>query len=396
MRVAFLSTDPSVDLSKPGGPRAHILGTIRGMKENGLEVRRFFASETGQKCEPNEVSGRKSPVPPAQRSKIRLILSDLKKLICNWSLDKPLERKLSEYKPDVIYERSWLFSFGGVRYARKHKIPIFLETSGCEAEITAEAYGISSVSIANGVDALKFKMARAVVTQSVNSIAATKRKFRLNVPVIAKPIGFEKNAIAKGGDVRAGDEVSLFKDRFKLIVGFVGTFGVYQGPDFLMQVIAEMHQSCPKVGFLLIGGGGKQADCVQFAEENGLQNVYFTGLVEPDSIAEWLDVCDLAFVPDCDPYMSPIKVLEYGVYGKPVVVPDYVAFDGLIINGETGRRFDALDECSAVEVLASMADAPDQIREMGENLRYLVSEHYNHARVVEPLAVAMKAGCCER
>ncbi|MDB4106667.1 glycosyltransferase, partial [bacterium] len=272
MRVAYLSTNPSIDLEKPGGPRAHILGTIQGMEGNGLEVQRFFASDFISNPPRVSQPNTKATLAPARRSKLRLILSDLKRLVQCWSLDDEVEKALDAYQPDVIYERSWLFSFAGVRYAKKHQIPLFLETSGCEAEITATAYGISNVWLANTLDAFKFRFGYAVVTQSVNSIESTKRKFRVRVPVIAKPIGFEAST-ETSVEAYPNNELIEFKKRFSIIVGFVGTFGVYQGPDFLMQVIEAMDSQHKEIGFLLIGGGGKQHECVQFAEKKQLKNV---------------------------------------------------------------------------------------------------------------------------
>jgi glycosyltransferase involved in cell wall biosynthesis len=382
MKIAYLVTDPNICLNRANGPAAHINGTVGGMRSHGADVRVFLARDYVVRSTPVEAKVPKAAVlVPRNRGKLRLILSDLKRFLRCLKLPDRLVADLKGFDPDVVYERSWIFSFGGLRFARQFGCKHFIETPCCAAEITSESYGLSSVAVANWAESYKFSRADCVVTQSVASVGLARRKFGVKGEVVAKPLGYEMIDTDDLNSIVPSDVIDFCK-KHKTVVCFVGTFGRYQGPDFLMHLINEISLVEPEVGFLLCGAGGIQEECVELAESRRLEHVYFTGMVPSDSLSAYMSLASIGIVPDCDEYMSPIKTLHYGAIGLSVVVPNYVGFDSVVEEAETGSRFQPKNVDSAVEVLLSLHRDKARRDNLGLNFKRHVINNYSWHGVV--------------
>ena len=389
MKIAYLVTDPNICLSRANGPAAHINGTVDGMRSHGVEVRVFMAHDYVVR---SPAVGIKATITggtaPRNRGKFRLVLSDFKRFWRSLKLTDRLAADLRAFDPDVVYERSWLFSFGGLRFARQLGCKYFIETPCCEAEITSESYGLSSIAVANRLEAIKFSRSDCVVTQSVASVELARGKFGLSGAIVAKPLGYDASASDNFDDL-VPSKVFDFCQKYKTVVCFVGTFGRYQGPVFLMDLIKEMSSMAPEIGFLLCGAGGIQEECVELSKSQQLDHVYFTGMVPSNSLSAYMKLADIGIVPDCDEYMSPIKTLHYGAAGLSVVVPDYVGFDGVVEDGETGSRFKPQNVESAVATLLTLHKDEQRRSDLGKNFKHHVADNYSWNGVVrEVLSVA--------
>ena len=75
---------------------------------------------------------------------------------------------------------------------------------------------------------------------------------------------------------------------------------------------------------------------------------------------------------------SEIKVAECGRYGIPLIASNVGCYDETIINGETGYLIDADNPKSEwVRCLTKVIKDPKHAREMGQNLKSVVDEHFD-------------------
>ena len=387
IRVAYLVPDVSISLSAPGGPTAHIEGTIRGLRSQGLHPRLFVASDYAQgSTKLNEGNLRTPRHTRKKAGPVRAAVQELRRRSQLRHLPKELVSDLEAFNPHAIYERSSIFSSAGLALSKRLKCAHLLETSCCEAEVFSETYGLFSVSACNWLEARKLHKADAVITQSRASVSFARAKFRLpqSMPVIAKPVACELSASTTLGEMPPS--VAEFAVCFDLCVIFSGTFGSYQGPNFLMDVIKKANGSCPRVGFVLCGAGGSQKVCEDFAKKFNLNNVLFTGMLKEIDLNLAQSVADIAIVPDCVPYMSPIKTLHYGLSGVPVLVPNYEAFDGLIENGVDGLKFVPGDADSVIQILLEYSEKRGRLTEMGIAFRTKVACEFNTHESVRHVA----------
>ncbi|MEZ9872031.1 glycosyltransferase family 4 protein [Vibrio sp. 10N.261.51.C6] len=391
MRLAYLVSDFSIDLDKPGGPSSHIKGSVQGFQSHGYEVKVFLAGDY-KLMEPSQsVSKSTNQVKKgANKAKgVRLLISELRR---RWNLRKLPETLVSELKafePDVIYERSSIFSDAGVRLAQELKCFHLLETSGCESEIFEETYGLFSIRFSNWLEGRKLNLAHAVITQSSASVIPVVNKFKLKVPAIAKPIGQDipiRNQLSKE---IVPKQVFELRKRYSCLVVFVGTFASYQGPEFLMKIIGSAQIKYPEIGFILCGEGGNQLECFEYSKTNNLSNVLFTGMLGSDSLNATLNICDIAIVPDCERNLSPIKVLQYGANKLPVIVPNYPAFDELIVQGKTGYRFESGNIDSVLACFGLVLDSFERVAFMGQKFQDVIRNRYSWKMAVSDVVDAI-------
>lgn len=390
MKLAYLVTDPNIDLDKSTGASTHILGTMDGFKAHGFDVKLFQqANIPNRGLEGRLGSGaNSSTLPPTERSRIRIWGSDLRRFVANRALSRAIIEEILDFQPDAIYERSWLFSTGGLQLSRSHRIFHFMETSACAAEITKDSYGISSVRLANLIERVKLSRADAVVVESRAAVDWAKRKFRIKIPVLAKPLGFHSDNQEHLS--KPDERISSFCDQFEMIVAFVGTFGSYQGTDLLMKAIEAIHESDRRIGFLLIGGGGNHAYCKRLASEKGLINVHFTGMIPQHDLAGALSRANIGIIPDCESHMSPIKALQYGALGLPALVPSYPCFDGLVDHEKEGLRFQPKDIQSLVAAMELARDRSACLKGWGASFKRKVESEYSWKEVVSEVVAHLK------
>jgi glycosyltransferase involved in cell wall biosynthesis len=383
IRVAYLVSDPSISLDKAGGPSAHIKSTIKGIRSHGLDMRLFLSSDYCQASRlPETATQRRVLSGKRNQGVLRCFAAEIKRRVSLRHLPNNLVRDLESYRPHVIYERSSIFSSAGSRLAGRLECMHLLETSCCEAEIFNDAYGLISVKMANFLEAYKLRGASAVITQSCASVLYCRSKFRLsrNIPVIAKPLAYEIPSEPSLDSVPEG--VKVFTDRFNLCVIFIGTFGKYQGTDFLLKIIRQSGVKCPAVGFLLCGAGGMQEKCMETAQDENMQNVLFTGMLTERQLNAVQLLADLAIVPDCERHMAPIKTFQYGASGLPVLVPNYDAFEDFVENGRDGFKFEPHDIFTAVNIITHCASNREELAMMGKRIREKVLSRYNPHEVV--------------
>jgi len=387
LKIAYIVTDPNIRLEAANGPAAHINGTIKGISSYGLNCRVFLASDylssKADRINPDKDVGLAlNKIDPKNRSLARRLLSDLKRLTQNYGYSAKMFEDVAEFAPNIIYERSWLFSISCLRFCKAHIIPHFIETSGCAAEIAKDSYGLGSVSFANSVEAYKLRRADVVCVESRAAIEWVSAKFNLAGDVIAKPLAYESTASTSLSLGISDVSFSRFTDRHEFVVVFVGSFQSYQGVSLLLESANCLKESRPDIGILLIGAGGNFDESVEFCLNGGLTNCFFTGKINPSEVDVVFKHCDVGIVPDCERHMTPIKTLHYGACGLPVIVPDYKCMEGVVNPGVHGFRFDPRDIHSISESISVACSDKSSLSDMGSAMRINVEDNFNWREVL--------------
>ena len=169
----------------------------------------------------------------------------------------------------------------------------------------------------------------------------------------------------------------------RVVVMYVGGFGVAHDVDSLVSAAAILHREAPEAyRFVIVGDGPKKAGCVAAARAQGLTGVEFRDSVPKADVPRLQTEADVlvAAVTDSQSYRFGLnlnKVFDYFASGRPVV------FSGNAPN-------DPIRESQAgftvpPELPAAMADAlrkilamsPPERRAMGERGRVYVERNYD-------------------
>jgi glycosyltransferase involved in cell wall biosynthesis len=64
--------------------------------------------------------------------------------------------------------------------------------------------------------------------------------------------------------------------------------------------------------------------------------VVFTGSIHHSQVFGCIGLMDVTIMAKSNWYGSPIKIFEYGMMGKPIIAPDNIPVNDIMINGMTG------------------------------------------------------------
>lgn len=137
----------------------------------------------------------------------------------------------------------------------------------------------------------------------------------------------------------------------RTIIGFVGVFVPWHGLDFLVDVFVQSRKELAEcsVGLLLVGDGPVRGDIEKKIKDLGIaSDVLITGIVPHHEIKNYIELFDVAIMPDSNPFGSPMKIFEYMIMGKPVVAPNYGPICDVIQDGHNGLIFSAKDIVSCM------------------------------------------------
>lgn len=326
MRIAYISADRGVPVVGRSGSSTHVREIVRAFLDRGLDVTMLTA------CPP-EVSARSALPCPTVDLAADPILQDLRmraaeelrvsghaalraseiySLLLNQTLLQELTRLRGTI--DVIYERQSLWSFAGLQFARRERLPFFLEVNAPLAEQQQEYRELDMVETAHAVESLLFAKAdRVLVTCSALREYARARG-AAHVRVI--PCGVSESLFVD----RAAPGS---RKRSEFVIGFVGSLKPWHGVEILLRAFARLCDRSPAYRLLLVGDGPLRSDVEAFCRKRDIgDRVTLAGAVDHTQVPAYLaqmDVGAAPYPPLPSFYFSPLKVWEYAAAGVPIV-----------------------------------------------------------------------------
>ena len=163
----------------------------------------------------------------------------------------------------------------------------------------------------------------------------------------------------------------------KTIVGYVGTMGVQDGVDYLVQAMRVIHQSRDDIHAVIVGEGVAVPQLKRLVAELGLDSaVTFTGFINFDDVPRYLAAFDICATPDpSNPYndsCTTIKTMEYMALGKPTVA--FRTPENELSAADSALYADSIEEFA--HQIMHLADNPDLRQAMGRR---------GHQRIMDSL-----------
>lgn len=109
-----------------------------------------------------------------------------------------------------------------------------------------------------------------------------------------------------------------------IIIGYVGSFAVYQGIDLLFSAIPLVAKAVPDARFAVIGGSLTEIAerREQLAAAGCPDAVTFLGFIDPDTLPNYLASFDILLSPRISGMNTPLKLLDYLKAKVPIVATD--------------------------------------------------------------------------
>lgn len=180
------------------------------------------------------------------------------------------------------------------------------------------------------------------------------------------------------------------------VIGYIGTFVVYEGLEDLAAACAQLHLAGRDFRLLLVGNenasgqerGPISAEILRIAEEAGFASkLIMPGRIPHEQVEAYYSLIDICPFPRkpwpvCE-MVSPMKPLEALAMKKAVVVSSVRALVEMIRHGRTGLVFDKGDVSSLAEAIATLMSDPALRTALGEAGREWVLHERSWAQVAD-------------
>jgi glycosyltransferase involved in cell wall biosynthesis len=178
----------------------------------------------------------------------------------------------------------------------------------------------------------------------------------------------------------------------EVLIGFVGSFSLWHGIEILEQAIARLlstPQPC-RLRFVLMGEGLLQAEMRSaLAEYEKTAEVIFTGTLQREKVAEYLDASDILVsphiqMPDGSKFFgSPTKIFEYMAMGKAIVASRLDQLAEVLEHDRTAVLVTPGDPEELAEAILRLALDPEKRVALGAAARRAAIERHCWSTNVE-------------
>lgn len=331
----------------------HIQEMVNAFSALGHDVRLFSLVGQEQNNGRRRFLGALARIAPA-------FLYELLALSYNAMSYHRIRRLMQRYRPDFIYERYSLFSFGGVLAARQTGIPLCLEVNA-PLFFEHQKYGrLVLRSIARRIE--NWVCNNSNITIAVSSVLRDILVDQGVRPsrIVMMPNGINPGTFLGGIDGEPVKE-KLGIEKRRVVIGVVGWFREWHGLDLLIDSLWQAGLFAGNgISVLLVGDGPALPFCREQAKTLGVEpSIVFTGAVPRDQIPGHIAAIDIAVQPRVTAYACPMKVIEYLAMGKAIVAPRQPNIMDLLEHGKNALLFqpeDGRDLACQIKIL--IEDAP--------------------------------------
>lgn len=279
--------------------------------------------------------------------------------------------KLRELQPDVVHAHQ---VFKGALYAlpcRLFNIPLVCTSHGSDIQINEEMnYGVRRNSIKAAIVwfTLQFVSRHVVVSEEMQESAIDAGTKSHKVRVINNGIDTEKSESLNSTQIEMSEEESN--------VLFLGRLIEKKRPSDLIKALAPIIDNGINVRLFMAGPGNvdKLKAC---AESIGVADrVNFLGFISDEEKWELFANCDMFVLPS-ETEGHPITLLEAGLSGLPVIVPEREPFTEFIRHRENGLLFAPNDLSSLSKAIEKLISDEELRQRIGRDLRQETERTYS-------------------
>ncbi|MFB3907591.1 MAG: glycosyltransferase [Candidatus Eisenbacteria bacterium] len=380
-RALYVSADLGVPVRGHKGASAHVRAIANGLVEAGLAVRVVTpsageeASEGGNRFDPpiDIVSCPRWAGALVDRSRERRSLyawaKEVRRLAWNGPMHRRVQQLLSDFRPDFVYERYSLCSIATGLACRRRRVPWLLEVNAPLADEEAAYRGLRFRWLTRRLERWILRHADHVFV-----VSHPLRRWALDAGVSPERLSVLPNAVDTGL-FRPGVPGVVERRRSwewseeEIIVGFAGSLKPWHGGALLLAAFERAMERDPRLRLCIIGDGPERKEIERRARRRGLASVVrLTGAVPQREVPSMLRACDILvapYLPQPNPYFSPLKVLEYLAVGRPVLASRIADLPDLV-TPECGLLLPPGDRAALRDAILDLARDPRRREAMGK------------------------------
>lgn len=303
--------------------------------------------------------------------------------LADWLAFRELTRLYRTLRPDIVHTHSGKAGVLGRLAARRAGVPVIVHT------IHGPSFGPFQGRIANGLFTAAERYAAGCTTHFVTVAHAMTRRYLeagIGAPEqytrVLSGFALDPFLTAKN-DPKLRAQYGLAPEDF--VVGKIARLFELKGHEDLFAIAPELVRHCPRMKFLLVGGGPWRERLGAEVRRRGLEKHFvFTGLVKPTEIPSLVGLMDTLV------HLSAREGLARALpqalaAGKPVVAYDSDGTGEVCLDDQTGFLVRPGDRERLVSCLAKLANDPALRERLGRSGREMVRELFPIERMVDEL-----------
>jgi glycosyltransferase involved in cell wall biosynthesis len=307
----------------------------------------------------------------AMKKYVPTFIYELLEIVYNVPAFFRLLRKGSSFQPDFVYERYNLYLLAGIWFKRFKGVPLLLEVNAPLARERASFGGLGLPAVARSLERLAWRKADFVLP--VTGVLADEIRAagvpEARIAVIPNGTDVEKFA---AGDAKQTKKVLELEG--KIVLGFTGFVRDWHGLDRVLILLAQ-DRVPDTLHFMVVGDGPEIATLRTLAVNLGVADrATFAGLVTRDRIASYVSAFDIALLPKCVEYCSPLKLFEYMAAGKAIVAPDQANVREILADGVSCLLFPPDDASALEDAVVGLAKDETLRDRLGRAARAVIAE----------------------
>lgn len=405
LKIGYLWQYQTVDMTRISAAVLHVKSVRQALKKRGHQIRLVTFHQGEIQWSDDLVTWHPAEISACQTGLSRTIESVIRGV--QRRLHLPFFRLFDSYRFseacysalagfDILYERYWLMSYGGLMAAKHLGIPLIYEVNGDLVEEYAQlGIHLSRVqwAISKFINRLMFLKASRVVAVSQTLQEQLIRRWQISpsqVTVVDNGAQVDLFANSKGTEET--------RTRYGLnngpVIMFVGSFKPWHGLDLLVEsfrIVAKKHTGAK---LALVGDGPVRPDLESQLHSWELQErTVFTGVVKHQDVAALLSTAEVAVVnPKVSPAasaQSPLKLFEYMAAGKAIVAPATPNIERILTHRVNGLLVPPDDADALANALLELVNNPDLRRRLGQSAREEALRKHSWDRAASELEAIM-------
>jgi len=363
-----------------GGAQENTIASVRGLRAlPDLQVNLISGPTTGPEGT--------LEADFANQPGVLTILPELVRPVNPWLDLRALQKLTAVFrhsKPDIVHTHSGKAGVIGRLAAARAGVPVIIHT------IHGPSFGSFQGPLANKVFLAAEWRAARVTTHFVTVADAMRDQY------LAAGIGqpgqytrvFSGFALAPflnaTNDQQVRTRLGLAPD--DVVVGKIARLFKLKGHDDLLAVAPKLIHSCPRMKFLLVGGGEWRDRLETRARKAGVEkHFHFTGLVPPSEIPALVGVMDMLVHLSLREGL-PRALPQALAAGKPVVAYDCDGAREVCLDNRTGFLIRPGHHTRLTESILQLAEDPALRARLGECGREFVRQNFSTEQMVNSLA----------
>ena len=369
------------------GGSVHFRGLVYGIKLTGWQVRAIVPAYGWKKTSAVEDV---SFVSLPRRCLFSFLLLQIVTVLC-------MPYWLLRYQPNAVYVRTCFLVFLMRLICRLAGVPLIMEVDAIvdkEAEMRGQQKILVRMLKVLGKLNYRFVDAIVCVTKGLREEIIRQGANRETTVVIHNA---PRTDVMQPIDRhQARRQLELAEDGY--IVGFAGSFALWQGLDLLVQAAKEVVENSPQpVRFILVGEGQCRDQLEEMVEGLGLKRFFsFLTPVPYQQVAVFNSACDVMVIPIYDPRklrygLSPLKFWDAVSVGVPVLVPEGSQLEDVLQRLGLPGVFRTGDKKHLAETILGVLAQTEHHLSRRKDVHRIVAEQYSWSRVAERLLQL----CCQ-